>query len=117
MKAFDIAGKIFFALFFIPAIGVHVYGLIHPFTDESIPSHIVHVLSYSICFFTLLRPVKFRLLLYCVAAIYPFLYHANCFLTHLLQQDKLTPVCLLVIIMMPLGAIWIIWKNKTALPH
>lgn len=111
MKPLEIVVKILFALFFIPAIGVHVYGLIHPFTDESIPSHIIHVLSYSICFYTFLRPMKYRLALYGLAAIYPFAYHANCFFSHLLQQNKFTPVCLLVIVMMPMGAVWIKWRK------
>lgn len=98
---------VLFSLFFIPAVGVHVYGLFAPITQESTASHIIHIVSYSVCFFTFLRAIKYRLLLYALAAVYPFMFHANCFFTPLVQQNKFNAVCLLVIVMLPLGGLWI----------
>lgn len=112
MKAPRIVITILFALFFLPAIGVHVYGLFVPITQESTVSHIIHIISYSICFIALLRALPYRLLLYSLAAVYPFLFHANCFFTPLLQQQRFNWVCLLVIVMLPLGGIWISKSNE-----
>ncbi|HLP50896.1 MAG TPA: hypothetical protein VK154_08425 [Chitinophagales bacterium] len=111
MKTIQVFVAVLFSLFFIPAIGVHVYGLFVPITQESTASHIIHILSYSVCLITFLRPISYRLLLYSLAAIYPFMFHANCFFIPLLQQNKFNAVCLLVIVMLPLGGLWI-YKSR-----
>jgi hypothetical protein len=107
MKTVRLITTTLFVLFFVPAIAVHFIGLFKHITDESTASHLIHVFSYSLCLYTILFAVKHRLSLYAIGAVYPFLFHANCFLTPLLQQNKISPICLLVIVMLPLGALWI----------
>jgi len=107
MKTVRLITTTLFVLFLAPAILVHIAGLFTHITDESTASHLIHVVSYSLCLYTILFPVAHRLSLYLVGALYPFLFHANCFLTPLLQQNKISYVCLLVIVMLPLGAVWI----------
>ena len=91
-----------------------MYGLATHFNKESNLSHVVHLLSYGICFFTFLKAVKFRLPLYLLAAIYPFAYHANCAWMTYSQLGKLNGVCLYVVVMLPLGAFWILSQREEA---
>jgi hypothetical protein len=35
--------------FFMVCILIHVYGLISPITDESVTSHSIHIISYTLC--------------------------------------------------------------------
>ena len=103
--------KVLLAVFLTICVLVHVYGLIyHPFPESDL-SHIIHILSYSLCLFTFLRPVKYRLLLYCMGAIYPFIYHANCFFTPLIELHKFNSICMLVIIVLPLAG-WLVYKQS-----
>jgi hypothetical protein len=111
MKAARLIINILFTLFLIICIAVHVVGLATHYSDEPIYSHIIHLVSYCICVFVLLRPVQYRTLIYCLAAIYPFCYHAHCAWVHYAVQGKFHAVCILVIIEMPLIALWI-WKQK-----
>ncbi len=105
--------RILISLFLIVAITVHIVGLFSPISDEPLWSHIVHLISYSLCLFTFLREVRFRLLLYFIGTIYPVAYHAHCFATQLLKFDKFNAICFLVIVILPLAAL-VIWQNKTA---
>jgi hypothetical protein len=107
MKTVRLITTTLFVLFFVPAVAVHFIGLFKHITDETTASHLIHVVSYGLCLYTFLFPVRHRLTLYITGAVYPFLFHANCFLTPLLQQHKISYVCLLVIVMLPLGALWI----------
>lgn len=56
-----------------------------------------------------------RTLAYTLAAVYPFLYHANCAWNSYTLHDKLNGICILVVIMMPLIGVWI-W-NQSNLNH
>ena len=102
------------ALFLTIAVIVHVVGLFMKLSDESILSHIVHIISYSLCLFTFLRPVKFRLLLYAIGAVYPFCFHANCFFTHLIQQHHFNSICFEVIVVLPLAALLMFTQKENA---
>ena len=106
--------RILISLFLIIAITVHVVGLFSPISDEPLWSHVVHLISYSLCLFTFLREQRFRLLLYFMATIYPVAYHAHCFATQLLEFDKFNAICLLVIVVLPLAALLIFIENKKA---
>jgi hypothetical protein len=121
MKAVQLTINILFTLFLIICIAVHVVGLCvagHLFTitsrvsDEPVYSHIIHMVSYCVCLFVLLRPIKYRTLIYCLAAIYPFCYHAHCAWVSYTVHDKFNAICILVIIEMPLIALWI-WKQAS----
>lgn len=111
MKKSLIVIRVLIALFLSIAIAVHVVELVRPTLDEPVWSHIVHLISYSLCLFTFLRVVKFRLLLYCTAMVYPVMYHANCFFTQLLHFDKFNAICFQVIVILPLAAV-LIWQNE-----
>jgi hypothetical protein len=106
--------KILLATFLSICVGVHIYGLIyHPFPESDL-SHVIHILSYSLCLFTFLRPIKFRLLLYCIGAVYPFFYHARCFFMPLIELHKFNVICLEVIIVLPLAGLLILKQNRPA---
>jgi hypothetical protein len=112
MKAAQLIVNFLFITFLFICIGVHVYGLARRFNDESIPSHIIHLVSYCVCLLALLRPIQYRTLIYCLAAIYPFCYHAHCAWVSYTVHDKFNAICILVIIEMPLIALWI-WKQSS----
>lgn len=105
--------KVFFALFLVVCIGVHVYGLFVPFTTESTASHITHLLSYSLCLFALLTKFNIRLAVYFVGALYPFYYHANCAWNTFQAQHTLNIVCWLVVILLPLIGGFIAKENRS----
>jgi|GEM_PF-2518442 hypothetical protein len=110
MKALSLTINILFTLFLLICIGVHVAGLATHYSDEPVYSHVIHLTSYCICLYALLRPIPYRTLIYVLAAVYPFLYHANCAYRHYTLQGKLSPVCILVVVLMPLIGVWI-WKQ------
>lgn len=107
--------KILLATFLSVGVVVHIYGLFyHPFPESDL-SHIIHILSYSLCLFTFLRPVEFRIWLYVIGAAYPFFYHARCFFVPLIELHKFNYICLEVIIVLPLAAWFILKQNRPAL--
>lgn len=105
--------KVLLALFLVICVGVHVYGLFTHFNDESDLSHIVHLLSYSLCLFTFLRPVKYRLWLYLAGLPYPFVYHALCLGRTYNEHQTVNYICLLVVVLLPAMAYWI-WLEGNA---
>jgi len=114
MKTLHLVIRILIAIFLLIALTVHVVGLFSPKSAEPLWSHIVHLVSYSLCLFTFLREVRFRLLLYFIGTIYPLAYHTHCFATQLLEFDKFNTICFLVIVILPLAAL-VVWQNKNAL--
>jgi hypothetical protein len=109
MKVPPVAIKVLIAIFLVIAILVHILGLFTHVSDESLASHLIHIASYSLCLFTFLKPIKFRLWLYCMGMVYPFMFHANCFFMPLIQQQKFNAICLQVIVILPLAAV-LIWQ-------
>lgn len=99
--------RVLFVIFFIICIAVHVYGLFTHFNHETNTSHIIHLLSYCLCLFTFFRNFRYGLLLYIVASCYPFAYHAHCAWTSYSVYSKLNGICLLVVLMMPLGGVYL----------
>ncbi len=104
--------KTLIAIFLAIGVVAHVYGLIAHAFNEPDWSHAVHIFSYSLCLFTFLRPVKFRLLIYGLAAAYPFVYHVRCFFVPLFERHQFNHICLEVIIVLPLAAWFIISENR-----
>ena len=113
MKNVPVVITVLFSTFFVIFIGVHVVGLTTRFSDEPVYSHIIHTICYGICLYTIIRPIKHRTLLYSIAAVYPFLYHLNCAWTHYTLQGKISPICSLVVVLMPLGTMWL-WNQSNA---
>lgn len=111
MKNIQTGVKVLISLFLLIAVGVHVAGLFVHVSDESVLSHIIHLLSYSICLFAFLRPVKFRLIIYSIGMLYPVFYHACCFFKQLLELKKFNLICLEVIVILPMAAV-LIWQNE-----
>jgi hypothetical protein len=99
--------KILFGSFFAFCIGIHVYGLIIPFYTETVLSHVIHILSYTLCLYTVLKNVNHRLLLFILGAVYPFLFHASCAWNTFSTHHTLNTVCLLVVFLLPLAGIWL----------
>jgi hypothetical protein len=104
--------KVLTALFLAVAVAVHVAGIFYPKFPEPLWSHIVHIFSYSLCLFTFLKHVKYRLVLYAAAAIYPVLFHANCFFTQLFTLHHFSAICFLVIVILPAAAVFIFQEIK-----
>ena len=115
MKAIRITINILFGLFLLICIGVHITGLVTHYSDEPVYSHIIHLVSYCMCLYALLRAIPMRTLIYGLAAVYPFLYHANCAWMSYSLHDKLNPICILVVVLMPLIGVWI-WKQSSLNP-
>src|ERR1700722_1316092 len=99
-----LTANILFTIFLIICIAVHVVGLATHYSNEPVYSHIIHLVSYCICLLALLRPIPYRTLIYCLAAIYPFCYHANCAWVSYTLHDKFNGICILVVVEMPLIA-------------
>ncbi len=115
MKTTRVVIRILIALFLSVAVVVH---LVAPFLPGKLPeplwSHVVHLISYGLCLFTFLRPVKYRLLFFGWGAVYPFMYHAHCFFTQLVNSGKFNPICLIVIVILPLTALLIGRNEKSS---
>ena len=104
--------KILIATFLAICVGVHIYGLYYRLYNEPEWSHFVHILSYSLCLYTFLRPVELRLPLYFTGTIYPFFYHASCFFLGLIEMHKFNYICFEVIIVLPLAGLLLILKQN-----
>ena len=111
MKAIPLITKALFAIFFVICVAVHVLGLFKQITNEPTWSHIVHTISYCVCLYTLFVSIKYRLWVYIVAASYPFVFHVNCAWHSYVDYNKFNAICILVIIMMPLAAVFI-WNME-----
>jgi hypothetical protein len=103
--------KVLFVIFLLICIGVHVYGLFEPITHESTASHLIHLVSYSLCLFAFLAPLPGRPFVYSLAAVYPFAFHAHCAWVSFFDAGKLNGICILVVVLMPIGAFWL-FKQK-----
>lgn len=110
MKLLRITIYVLFTLFLLICIGVHVVGLTTHFSDEPVYSHIIHLISYCVCLYALLRSMPYRALIYALAAVYPFLYHGNCAWMSYTLHGRLNPICILVVVLMPLIGVWI-WRQ------
>jgi hypothetical protein len=104
--------KVLLTVFLVICVGVHVYGLLTHFNNETDLSHIIHLLSYSVCLFTFLKRVKFRLWLYLAGLVYPFAYHALCLGKAYSELHTVNYVCLLVVVLLPAMAYWI-WLDES----
>lgn len=112
MKYQNTLFRILFSLFLVVCIAVHIYGLLTHFNEESNLSHVIHTISYALCLFAYLFPVRFRLWLYVAGAAYPVAYHAYCFFGQLYELHKMNAICLLVILLIPLAAMEVSRLNK-----
>lgn len=102
--------KILMATFLVVCVGVHVQGIISPFTSEPLWSHIVHIISYTLCLIAIIRPFSRAWVAYTIGAIYPFMYHARCVWMTYDIHHWLSPVCTLVIVLLPAGC-WLVWPK------
>jgi hypothetical protein len=103
--------QILFAIFLLICIGVHIYGLYGHMTHESTASHFIHIVSYCLCLLAFLVALPGRPFVYSMAAVYPFMFHAHCAWLSLINEGRLNGICILVVAMLPLGAIWV-FKQK-----
>lgn len=98
--------KILFSFFFTVSVLVHIIGLIKPFSDEPVFSHIIHIVSYSICLFMTIRAGKHPLVLFLAAALYPFLFHSYCAIMPWIEEQRFSPICWMVVFTIPIAALW-----------
>ena len=108
------AAKTLLVVFLVICIGVHVYGLFTHFNNESDLSHTVHLLSYALCLYSFVQPAKHRLLLYLTGLVYPFIYHALCLGKTYNELHSVNSVCLLVVVLLPAMAYWILLEEKSS---
>jgi hypothetical protein len=97
------------ATFFAIAIAVHVYGLFYPITSESTASHIAHLLSYSVCLLTVLKPINRAHFIYFIAALYPIYFHAGCARNN---DGSFNAICVFVVLFMSAVTIWMFYNNR-----
>lgn len=92
--------KILLATFLAICVAVHIIGFFYPVSTEPMWSHVVHVLSYGLCLFTLLKHVKHGIFIYLLGMLYPFFFHARCaWLSY--NSGNLSAICILVVLMLP----------------
>ena len=98
--------QILFSIFFIIAIGDHVYEL---FKNDfnCIWWHLIYFITYGVCWWTFFSDVKSRSLIYLVMAAFPFTTHLYYGIQHALLLDRIFWVCLLVCILLPAGFIFL----------
>ncbi len=98
--------------FFVVCILIHVYGLFSPITDESVTSHIIHIISYTLCLLGLGLLSAPSLLFYSIGVLYPFYYHFSFLVKQLIADHSINFICLLVSVVLPAG--WLLFrKNST----
>ncbi|MCX6197999.1 MAG: hypothetical protein NTY88_02090 [Bacteroidetes bacterium] len=114
MKYINALPKIFLVLFFITAVSVHVIGLVKPFSPETPLSHIVHVVSYSLCLLTILKRLNFGIILYVIGSIYPYFIHAQCTYIQYTELNKLNAICIYTVIMLTAGFIFLLKEKRAA---
>ena len=103
-------GRILLIIFLLICIGVHVTGLLSPFSDEPVWSHIVHLVSYIVCLLCMIRQTSFAWLAYTIGAIYPFIYHARCAWQQYEVYHRYSAICVFVVVMMPIG-LALLWRK------
>ncbi|HWB63809.1 MAG TPA: hypothetical protein VG603_09885 [Chitinophagales bacterium] len=114
MKTAGIIFNVVFSIFLLICVGVHVYGLFSHFNSEPQYSHIIHIVSYGLCLYAYITTARFRLLAYVFGSIYPFLYHAHCAWVSFTDYGHLNGICILVVVMIPIGKLWL-WKTSEPL--
>lgn len=100
-------------VFLTICLGVHVVGLIRPFSSEPVWSHIAHLLSYALCMYCVVRPPRAAWLFYTIGAIYPFVYHARCAWSQYMAYGQPAAICILVVVLMPAGW-WLVRTGQKA---
>lgn len=115
MKYINALPKILLVLFFITAVAVHVIGLIKPFSPETPLSHIVHVVSYSLCLLTILKRINFGIIIYAIGSIYPYFIHAQCTYIQYTELNKLNAICIYTVIMLTAGFIFFVEREADCL--
>lgn len=112
LSAMKIFLKSTLTLFLIICIGVHLYGLIDHFSNEANWSHVIHLISYTLCLFFFTGNLKFRLYGYGIAMLYPFAYHTVCLETTFAEHHTVQPVCMLVVILLPAIFVWMGYEKR-----
>lgn len=105
--------KILMTIFLLICVGVHVRGVLVPFSSEPLGSHIIHIISYTLCLVSILRQFSWAWVAYTFGAIYPFFYHARCTWMEYSIHERFSPVCIFVIILLPAG-IGLVWPKSMA---
>ncbi len=112
MNALRLTLKILFAFFLSICVLVHVAGLFTHVSDESVLSHLIHITTYGACLFIALRPTGQPAIIFPVAALYPFFFHARCAVIPLIEEQRYNAICWLVVFMLPLISWWV-WVERS----
>lgn len=111
MNALRLTLKTLFALFLSICVLVHVAGLFTHVSEESVFSHITHIITYGTCLLIAIRPTKQPAIIFPVAALYPFFFHARCAVIPLIEEQRYNAICWLVVFMLPLISWWV-WVER-----
>ena len=112
MKATHLTIRILIALFLVICILVHVVGLVRPFSEETVLSHILHIISYGMCLAAFWLYFPFRIPVYLIGAVYPLYIHGDCLAHYLSAEHRVNIICLLVVVVLPLAAIWMFYEHR-----
>ncbi len=94
--------RILLSVFFAIAIGVHIYYVLEPDT-QPFWWHCIYYITYGTCWWMILSKNKYRILIYSVMMVFPFITHLYYAYKHIPAFDSMFWICLLVCIMLPLG--------------
>lgn len=107
--------RLLFSLFFVIAIGVHVYYVLYP-DHKPLWWHALYFLTYASCWRMLFSEHRHSVLIYTLMALFPFITHLYYGWQHSAHPDGVFWVCMAVCIFLPAGAVWlmIVQKEKKA---
>ena len=103
--------NVLFSIFFIIAIGVHIYNVAIQPDGNPFWWHGIYFITYGICWWMVFSRINYRSLLYASMAIFPFITHFYYGYKHLVLLDSTFWICFIVCILLPLGFFWV--KNTT----
>jgi hypothetical protein len=103
-----------YSIFFIIAIGVHIYEPIIG-SAKSIWWHVLYIITYSTCWGMLFSKNANRQAIFGVAGLFPFSTHFYYGYQHLSALDSMFWVCVLVCALLVLGFIFIEKHNIISL--
>ncbi|HQD13719.1 MAG TPA: hypothetical protein PLW43_12285 [Chitinophagales bacterium] len=94
--------RIFFSIFYLLAIGVHIYFL-GVETDKKWLWHGAYLLTYGLSWWTYFTRLPQRAIIFVAASLFPFFSHVVIGYQHIPALDFMFWVCLLVCIIIPYG--------------
>jgi hypothetical protein len=100
--------QLFFFLFFLVSVGVHIYFL-YAETDKKILYHAAYLITYGCCWWAFFTQHGKRLQIYFLMMLFPLLAHLFYAGKHIAESnyDAMFWVCIAVSVILPAGYIYL----------